>query len=675
MVRVAFRKSSQPSRLIRLRLTLILLAVATAAGLLALTSHGALADRSVNWSRYDVSLNLQNDGTLHVVENFDVDFNGGPFHFGYATIPLENLSDINNISMREETGGQARTYKFVDSSDYDQAPGTFTTERTSTDITINWGFESTTNETRTFILEYDVEGALRVYPDHQPPVEQIVWTAIDDDVTSVGPVGKSTVTMTLPKPVDTSQVMVNGQDPSETSKYTKDGQTYSWTKTDLNTGDQFVVGLQFPAIVDASPPSWQIAADQRAADNARQDQHNAILNLFFLGIGLLAAVGGGAGIYGLWYTKGRDPHTGLVADFIPSPPDDLPPGAAGTLIDETADQADVVATLVDLGRRGALKIDESGATTEYGGRDFQLTLLQPESKLSSFETELIAAIFGPSPKAGATVKMSAVKSQFDSAQGEIKADLYNELVQRKYFMRSPEETRRNWKLLGGVALAVDLGLCVILSAAAGGAVLWSLPIFVIAALAIAILVIAKAMPRKTPEGAEAAAKWNAFKRYLDDIEKYEKLDEAKGIFDKYLPFAVAFGLEHSWVSKFASVNAPVPQWYGGTLNPGGYPGGYSRRRGGPVVIIPGAFGGGPGSGGGGGHDVDLPDIQDVSDSAAGGLQGMSDGLSDLFNTAGKIFSGFNSHGGGGGGWGGGGSFGGGGGFSGGSSGGGGRGFG
>ena len=48
------------------------------------------------------------------------------------------------------------------------------------------------------------------------------------------------------------------------------------------------------------------------------------------------------------------------------------------------------------------------------------------------------------------------------------------------------------------------------------------------------------MPRKTEAGAEAAAKWKAFRRYLDDIEKYENLNESREIFDRYLPFTVAF---------------------------------------------------------------------------------------------------------------------------------------
>ncbi len=67
----------------------------------------------------------------------------------------------------------------------------------------------------------------------------------------------------------------------------------------------------------------------------------------------------GSALYGLWYTKGRDPQVGPVAAFLAHPPGDLPPGAVGVLLDEVADQRDVVATLVDLGNRGVIKLEES----------------------------------------------------------------------------------------------------------------------------------------------------------------------------------------------------------------------------------------------------------------------------------------------------------------------------
>ena len=107
-------------------------------------------------------------------------------------------------------------------------------------------------------------------------------------------------------------------------------------------------------IVNAAPPSWQAADDARRQEQEK-DERSSLYNAIFLGIGGLFAVIGGVGVYGLWYGRGRDPHTGLIADFLPKPPDDLPPGAAGTLLDETADQQDIVATLVDLGHRGVFE--------------------------------------------------------------------------------------------------------------------------------------------------------------------------------------------------------------------------------------------------------------------------------------------------------------------------------
>src|SRR6185295_1434158 len=112
------------------------------------------------------------------------------------------------------------------------------------------------------------------------------------------------------------------------------------------------------------------------------------------------------------------------------------------------------------------------------------------------------------------------------------------------------------------------------------------PVIAIVVIAVAIAIVAGGMPRKTARGAEAAAKWNAFRRYLAEIERYENVAEAKEIFNRYLAYAVAFGLERSWVNKFASVDAPSPSWYGPYGSGGGWSG--PRRHGpGGTIIIPG----------------------------------------------------------------------------------------
>jgi len=666
----------------------VALAVALVVAVLALVVPLApvrpAAAKSVQWSRFDVTITLQPDGSYHVVERQQIAFQGGPFTGGFRNIPLARIEDIRNVQVSEENGGTIRAYQDESGGAYTEAPGTYTWDNTSTQTEIKWGFSPTQSATRTFLVAYDVIGALRVYPTATPPNEQIWWTAVGSGITDVAPVQESTVEIHLPAAVDPTKVVMS---PSG-AQHSANGEVWTWTRSGLGSGDTFEVRLQFPPIVNAAPPAWQAADDAQRQQQEAQKNRGALLDVVFLGIGLLFAAGGAIALYGLWYSRGRDPHTGPIADFLPHPPDDLAPGAAGALLDERADQQDVVATLVDLGRRGVVKIDEANSD---GSRDFTLTLLTPDAPLRPFERELLQVLFGSKLEKGKQQQMSGVQPLFQSAQGEIEEALYQELVDRKYFLRSPQATRTHWRV-AGIALLVIVAIVGITAGVAASSIaplVW-FPIVVAGVLAVALILLSGVMPRKTPTGAEAAAKWRAFRKYLASIEKYENLNEAKSIFDKYLPYAVAFGLEHSWVRKFATVHTPTPAWYGGNGDVfapggpmlgrryGGY-GGYGPFGGyGPIIIPGGPLGGGnrgnQGGGGGGVNMPNVPNVQEVSDAAGRTLQHSSDSLFDMLNSAAKAFSNWSGGGGGGGGggWGGGGFSGGGGG--GGSSGGGGGGF-
>jgi uncharacterized membrane protein len=667
-------------RLLDLLALPVLLILATS---LFLQPVHAATEKSVVWNRYDVTLDLRGDGSFHVTERQEIDFIGGPFTGGFADIPLGHIDAIQNLVVSEETDSAVQALTYVPWDEYEGDPGTYSATTTSSEVSVRYGFSRTSNESRVFILEYDVVGALRVYLENDPPNQQIWWTAIGSEVTEVAPVRDATMTIMLPTAIsDLSQTIVAGPGGTEPAAHTTDGQTWTWEATDLSDGDSLEVRLQFPPIVNAAEPTWQQQDDAQRKSEEEKDERNAVLNVIFLGIGLLSLALGGVGLYGLWYTRGRDPHAGLVADFIPAPPDDSPPGVADALIDEQAGDREITATLVDLANRGVLTMEESTAPGAFGygsSTDFKLTLKSTDLPVAPFETELIKSLFGSARKAGETVMLSSVKSRFLSAAPAIKEKLYQELVTRGYFTHSPEATRTRYRTFGQVgAIGIALLGCAIASQINDVPGFFYFLIGVLVLLALGLWLLGGAMPRKTSAGAEAAAKWSAFKKYLDEIEKYEKVEESQKIFEKYLPYATAFGLEHSWVTKFARVGASTPGWYGPVIigDPFGQGQHRPRRHGrttwdGPVIGGPGGF---PGSGDGGRDDdgSGFPDLQDASDRAGKTLQGSSDSLLDMLNTAGKVFRGFGG-GGGGGGWGGGGGFGGGG-SSGGSSGGGGRGF-
>ena len=643
------------------------------------------AAQSVVWESYDVTLTLRDDGSFHVVERQVVDFEGGPFSYAFADLQLARVEDITNVSVSEERGSEIVPYSLERTED----PETYALRQTESALNVRWYMPRTVDQQRTFILEYDIIGGLRVYANEAgEPRQQIWWIAIGEEVTEIAPVEEASFTIELPTGVDLATVVLDGPGSRDPAEHTSDGQTFTWTVSGLESGDSLEGRLEFPAIVEATAPAWQTEDDERRLREQDRDGRDALLTLMMVGAGLLTVTAGGIGLLGFWYTQGRDPGVGEVASYLSAPPDDLPPGAAGALVDEEVNERDIVATLVDLGRRGVLKITEGEEGQRFGGRGFTIEILEHKEELRPFERAFVTAIMGGDAKPGSAVDLGAAKSRFSSQVDTIRSHMYDELVKRGYFPVSPETTRSGYRSkirIGFVILTV--GLFVI-----GGRLIdisgWVIvPIAAITLFLTAFYQLAQHMPRKSVAGAEGAAKWRAFKRYLDDLDDKNAVEGADDIFQKYLPYAVAFGLERSWVRKFANAGAPAPEWYGGFG--GGYGGDWwqgggrgprGRRNswgGGWIGTPPSTYGGGSGGSGGGIDMPGMPDFQGASDRGAKSLQSASGGLMDLLDLAGTAFGAFGGSGGGrsGGFSGGGRSFGGGGGGRSGGGGGGGRGFG
>ncbi|MFQ5342754.1 MAG: DUF2207 domain-containing protein, partial [Anaerolineae bacterium] len=367
----------------------------------------------------------------------------------------------------------------------------------------------------------------------------------------------------------------------------------------------------------------------------------------------------------------RDAPVPMVAEYLPQPPGDLPPGVVGTLLDETADMQDIIATIVDLARRGVISMQEIEKPGFLGigtRRDFVFEKQDHNETLRPYEKTLLHELF----RGRQSRKLSSLKQKFYKALPDLQDELYEEVVRAGFFQRSPESTRRIYAVLGvlGMVFSAIIGFFTLFFMVSFAGATLCIP-FGMGVVSLGLLIFAKVMPRKTTQGSEAAVQWRAFKRYLDNIEDYTDLKQAKDIFDKYLPYAIAFGLANSWVQKFARVDAPAPPWY----QPAGpywdepWPRGYGRRtyrRGGRPVIVRGGGrrGGARPASGSGRSGGGMPDLQETSDSMGRSLQSMSDGLASMLNVAGSILGSAPSSSGGGG-WSGGGGGGGGGGGSGG----------
>lgn len=557
---------------------------------------GSSSAKSVTWETYDVIIDVQDDGTLHVTEQQDVTFNGS-FSQGYANIPLDRVESIDNV--RVTTEGQPRDidgngYLASEELEYpgpmmegrqvegqyrELAPGEFTVIEQQGELRIDYAFESTRGssgiyasgpQTRTIKLEYDVSGAIRDYPEAAEPWQQVHWMAISSEVTEIAEIRAASVVVNLPESVPVETLAFAPEPDSVT------GNRLEWSKRDMGEGDSFDAQVAFPAITAATAPSWQIAADQHDADIEAAENRQSLASLMLIGAGILVVVGGGLALLYAWYTRIHESVPGLVPDILPEPPGDLPAGLVGALVDEQVNPRDIAATIMDLGRRGIVRIkpNEGQDKRVYGGHPrYALELVQPISAALPYEQVMLRAIFREGDETAQTVTFDALRTLFGAFRVDIQTAMDEELVRRGYFAESPEVSRNRWERLlkGFVAGTMVVAIAILLLTRS-----WTWWVLLPPVLGIALYYIGKrltpAIARKTREGAETSAKWSAFQRYLESTGNSIFGEEWKSINEKYLPWVIAFGMDYRWLGQMnspyststrPSLASSGPVWGGG----------------------------------------------------------------------------------------------------------------
>jgi Predicted membrane protein (DUF2207). len=244
---------------------------------------------------------------------------------------------------------------------------------------IRWEMNAPRSDSRhTYIVRYRVHGGLRYYDGG----DQLWWKAVFPDRSF--PVQASTVTVRLPQGAVAEKAAAYFAEATVSGIGTN---TVVFTAQEvLDPGQEMEVRVQFPhGVVKGSAPAWQIAEDAKP-----------LINLGLWLLGGLFAVGGPLLVLLLWYLRGRDPVVKLPTDYLTEPPSDAPPGVAGALVDEVADMRDILATLVDLARRGYLQIEERarrGMLTTSSDFIFRRTD-KPDDDLLPYEKKLLSELFG-----------------------------------------------------------------------------------------------------------------------------------------------------------------------------------------------------------------------------------------------------------------------------------------
>ncbi|MGI6103610.1 MAG: DUF2207 domain-containing protein [Patescibacteria group bacterium] len=480
----------------------------------------AQAAEAFTIERYDTVIRVREDSSIAVQEWIEVDFGGNERHGIFRTLPTKaQMSTGANRSIRVRDVAVHDGYGAAIPVELSRGWGEFNVKIGDSDRTVTGR--------QTYELTYVVDGALNFFDDHA----ELYWNA-----TGTGwdtSIRLPTASVILPRSAEslTAQAFQGVAGGSEVANASAKGEAFGFSATrSLEPGEGFTVIAGWPLGVVAPPSAWT-RAWWFVADNG-------ILALPLFVIAWL-----------VWYIRryGKDPFgRGTIAPEF-APPKRLSLLEQAALRDEQLQARDLAALIVSWAVGGYLVIEEP--------KKGKLTLVRKQALFgqSAAEHKFFDAIFAKGRDGRVTPKELA--GTLESSASALCDAVFTGLVEKGYFTANPQIVR-GWWIGGGVLLMLP-GLFL-------GAI-FGLP-WLIAFVVSGLLMIGASwlMPKRTREGVLAKEQVEGFELYLKTAERYRmEFYEKEKIFERYLPYAMAFGVATIWAKAFGDIAQAAPSWYSG----------------------------------------------------------------------------------------------------------------
>ncbi len=306
-------------------------------------------------------------------------------------------------------------------------------------------------------------------------------------------------------------------------------------------------------------------------------------------------------LFQLWWRKGMDIklHKTIIAQY--ELPNDLRPAEVGYILRQQFSNKDLSATIIDLAVRGYLKIQEKETKILFfKQKDWELIKLKDfrnDESLEPYEEFLLEKIFEGSDN----VLVASLKKEFYKNIKELKNNVSVEMVLDDYFVSDPGKAQKKFAGVGIAILVIFYIFVEFINKFAGffaSANIW-LPFLV---SGILFFIFGIVMPKKTLKGTELLWQIKGFKEYIKTAERYRvQFQEKENIFEKYLPYAIVFGLTKKWAKAFEGIVQNPPNWYvSATPIMGFSPASFSSSLDKSLASISTAMGASPSGGRGGG---------------------------------------------------------------------------
>jgi len=613
-------------------------------------------ERSYEYTSINTNIEVHNDSTIRVEEHQKFSFSG-TYHQGWREIPLKDISEISNISVFDSKDQKQLEYSHKKlNKENPSSWGKYTTFKENGKQIIEWYYDAS-NEEHEWVIRYTVHGSLQFLKDQT----RLYWNIFTNyDV----PIRNSTVIVKLPNETDAIQIVSTSYRSSAVpiTESRIDKHTLKFQSSNFFVNEAFTIDLGWPRGIPSFSSFIKDYINLRFGYIA---SFFIFLAAFIVGFlhwfrGKKREKGRGAIIPEYEPPKDIPPiyAEGIMRENI------SPKGFAATIVSLAvrgyikinedpeskigiflgvlkAKKWRIFIIMAALGLLFAFLFFKDGvfslgfivfefvfvfffgfmlqALLATKGKLYTLELIKPaDESLHNFEKKYIEIIFRDSKKFSfqELKKDQEKQREFSREMMEIKDEILRELdLDTKAFLNGGIQKQ---SLMVGFFMAAlfvmifgtTLGENIFISNVS--VQLWTVSLSVLSVL-LALWGFIKFEAELSENGIEMRQKLLGFKMFLSVTEKDRMKSLTPEMFEKYLPYAMIFGVEKQWSKVFEGMHVPPPEWYGaspvmgaisGTINatfsPVSFSNSFSSAFTSAFASTRGAGGAGSGGAGGGG---------------------------------------------------------------------------
>src|SRR3989344_431618 len=567
----------------------------------------AQSERSYYYGKIVVDISVREDASIYVEEGQTFNFDG-VYHQGYREISGGGIGAITDVQVRDADTGEVYEYSLTRiDKESPSSWGKYTVYQNDGATVIDWYYDLEKHSEpyqHTWILSYVVHGAVTFYDDH----DELYWDLFTDyDV----PVVVVEAFVHLPQDITRPQSTFYRQAAEGHVSDRPDERTYRFQTWNVIPGEDASLAVGWQKGIISKSAFWK---------DFLLVHWGAFLAAIIFFVSLIIV------IVDARMDAHRDRARGTIIPHY-EPPRNLRPAMAQLITKGSVNNKGWAATVVDLAVRSHIKIEEDlpkypvlakamrfgivGAAIVFGigllgvfalpyyitGEiewEFLLTIgvfvmaifltlgfrvyhyalrqkdyvlrktAGSESSLEEYEKDFLRILFTE----GDTFSTRAIRKSTTKAR---EMHLMLQAVQKSLQTETELDTDAYVKVpsMGPIAIALSIFILVpVIFVSFFADYLFTSDYFWLAvSIVVSGLMLTmglKYAKRLNKTGYQLREDWLGFKLYLEKAEQYRLQDLTPETFEKYLPYAIMFGIEKKWAGAFKGFSMEPPNWYVGS---------------------------------------------------------------------------------------------------------------